>query len=119
MYTIYISIESIHPSEGRQLFVCKEFSHLLETMSIHNLSYYRQHFSTLLLSLRFEKYRVYPFFIISVRNVAIILTFPEEPLALLGVASTPAFSVLSAGSDVSFLGSLLRPVQSLQLSFQW
>ena len=42
----------------------------------------------------------------------------EEPLTLLGVASTPVLGVLSAGCDVSFAGSLLRPVSSLQLSSQ-
>ena len=49
-----------------------------------------------------------------------LLSFQEEPLALLGVASTPALGVLSAGSDISFLvGSLLRPVSTIQLSFGW
>ena len=41
-----------------------------------------------------------------------LLTFQEEPLALLGVASTPVLGVLSAGPDLSLLvGSLLRPVR--------
>ena len=40
-------------------------------------------------------------------------------MALLGATSAPALGVLSAGSDVSFLvGFLLRPVSSIQLSFQ-
>ena len=50
----------------------------------------------------------------------LFFSFQEEPLALLGVASTPALGALSAGSDVSFLvESLLRPVSSIQLSFGW
>ena len=55
------SIKTIHPPPGYQLLECKEFSHLLETMSINSLRYYRQHSSPLSVFLRFEEYSEYFF----------------------------------------------------------
>ena len=59
----------------------------------------------------------YRIFTTSVRNViSYEIRSQEEPLTLLGLASTPVLGVLRPGSDVSFVGSRLRPVPSLQLS---
>ena len=112
IFTIHNSIEAIYPPEGHSLFECKEVSHLLETMSIHSLSHYRQHLSTLLLFLRFEEYS---FSIISVRNVIL--------LTLAGGASRPSWrrfhscirrpqrrsrhSSSSSSDDASLLGGIL------------
>ena len=61
IFATHNSIETIYPPPGCELLECKEVSHLLETMSIHSLSHYRQHLSTLLVFLRFDEYGEYFF----------------------------------------------------------
>ena len=88
-------------------------------MNIHSLSYDRQYPSALLLSLPLENYSKY--FILSIalfhqvskRCHHFYLLFRRSLSPFFGVASTPVPGVLSAGLDVSLIGSLLHPVQSL------
>ena len=92
-------------------------------MSFNSLSYYRQYPSTLSVFFLFDEYGEYFFLRISLFHLIskerhLYSCSQEEPVTLLGVASTPVLGVLSAGSDVLLVGSFLLPVSSLQLSSQ-
>ena len=123
IFAIHSSIKTIHPPLGCWLLECTEVSHFLETVSISSLSYYRQHPSALSVLFGLDEYGEYFFLRISLfhyisKERHFHSRSQDEPVTLLGVASTPILGVLSAGSDISLVGSLLRPVPSIQVSSQ-